>query len=95
MAKPIPEGFHTMTPYLTVRGASDAIAFHARAFGAREKERMTGPDGRSVRPLADKFWGDRFGQVEDPFGHRRGLATHKEDVRRAQRFMASGAAGKK
>jgi PhnB protein len=31
-------------------------------------------------PLADMFWGDRYGQVTDPFGHSWALATHKEDV---------------
>ena len=31
-------------------------------------------------PLNDMFWGDRFGQVKDPFGHSWSLATHKEDV---------------
>src|SRR5206468_6768947 len=35
-----------------------------------------------VMPVSDMFWGDRFGQVEDPSGHRWGLATHKEDVPR-------------
>jgi len=31
-------------------------------------------------PLADMFWGDRFGKITDPFGHQWGLATHVEDV---------------
>jgi PhnB protein len=31
-------------------------------------------------PPTDMFWGDRYGKVEDPFGHKWGLATHKEDV---------------
>ena len=31
-------------------------------------------------PLADMFWGDRYGQLEDPFGHRWALATHKQDI---------------
>jgi uncharacterized glyoxalase superfamily protein PhnB len=31
-------------------------------------------------PVADMFWGDRYGQVEDPFGHRWSVATHKRDV---------------
>jgi uncharacterized glyoxalase superfamily protein PhnB len=37
-------------------------------------------------PLADMFWGDRFGKLTDPFGHQWGLATHIEDV--AQDEMA-------
>ena len=37
--------------------------------------------GAQVRmPLADMFWGDRYGQVTDPFGHSWSLATHKEDL---------------
>jgi PhnB protein len=31
-------------------------------------------------PLSEMFWGDRYGQVTDPFGHSWSLATHKEDV---------------
>ena len=153
MAKPIPDGYHSVTPYLVVQRAADAIEFYKRAFGAVEKERMTGPDGKSVMhaelklgdsivmladeqpgsgcqspaalkgttaslflyvpdvdtafkravdagckvqmPLTDMFWGDRFGKLEDPFGHQWGMATHKEDVspaeitRRAQAWMAS------
>lgn len=44
--KPIPDGYHTLTPYLTVKGASEAIAFYTRAFGAEELFRMAQPDGR-------------------------------------------------
>jgi len=33
-----------------------------------------------IMPLADQFWGDRFGRLEDPFGNRWGIATHIEDV---------------
>ena len=35
-------------------------------------------------PLADQFWGDRYGQVEDPFGHQWSLATHKQDLTKEQ-----------
>jgi PhnB protein len=138
MAKPIPDGYRTVTPYITVKGAAQAIEFYKRAFGAQEHERMTGPDGKTVMhgeikigdsivmladempqmgcrspqtlggctgyiflyvpdvdaafkraveagakatmPPADMFWGDRFGTVEDPFGHQWGLGTHKEDL---------------
>jgi PhnB protein len=48
MAKPVPDGYRTVTPYLTVKGAAEAIDFYKRAFGAQEVERMTGPDGKSV-----------------------------------------------
>ena len=50
--------------------------------------------GATVRmPVADQFWGDRFGSVTDPYGHEWALATHKEDVppkeleRRSQEFF--------
>ena len=33
-----------------------------------------------VRPLMDQFYGDRNGQLDDPYGHRWTIATHKEDV---------------
>jgi PhnB protein len=45
-AKPIPEGYERATPYLCVSGASDAIAFYVKAFGAVETSRLAEPDGR-------------------------------------------------
>lgn len=44
--KPIPEGYHSVTPYLIINGASDAIDFYKRAFGAIELFRMPQPDGK-------------------------------------------------
>jgi PhnB protein len=44
--KPIPDGYHSVTPYLSIRGAADAIEFYKRAFGATEVMRMAQPDGR-------------------------------------------------
>jgi len=137
-AKPIPEGFHALTPHLTVRNAAKAIEFYTKAFGAKEKGRAVGPDGKAIMhaalqigdsmimlndespdwqcfsplskpgagycvhlyvsdvdvvfnravqagatptmPIADMFWGDRYGQLKDPFGHLWSIATHKEDV---------------
>ena len=43
--KPIPEGYHTITPYLVVKGAAKAIDFYRKAFGATELFRMDGPNG--------------------------------------------------
>ena len=138
IVKPIPDGFHTLTPYLSIRGAAQAIDFYKRAFGATERFRMLGPDGKRVghaeivigdsivmladefpeygnsspqtlngtpvcfglyvkdadsaykravdagatvlKPIADQFYGDRAGTVQDPFGHRWTLMTHKEDL---------------
>ncbi|MGC2661460.1 MAG: VOC family protein [Bryobacteraceae bacterium] len=44
--KPIPDGYHTVQPYLMFNNCSEAIAFYARAFGASEKLRMADPKGR-------------------------------------------------
>jgi uncharacterized glyoxalase superfamily protein PhnB len=52
---------------------ADAVFQQAVAAGAKP-----------VMPLADMFWGDRYGQVEDPFGHRWSIATHKQDLTPAQ-----------
>lgn len=46
MVKPIPDGYHTVTPYLIVKGAADALDFYKKAFGAEEIVRLPGPDGR-------------------------------------------------
>ena len=46
MAKPIPDGYHSVQPYLYFKNASDAIAFYAKAFGATERLRMANKDGR-------------------------------------------------
>jgi PhnB protein len=44
--KPIPDGYHSVTPYLSIQGAAAAIDFYKRAFGATEIMRMPQPDGR-------------------------------------------------
>lgn len=44
--KPIPDGYHSVTPYLIVKGAADAIEFYSKAFGATEVMRLDGPDGK-------------------------------------------------
>jgi PhnB protein len=44
--KPIPKGYHSITPGLAVRDAAQAIEFYKKAFGAKEKSRMPGPDGK-------------------------------------------------
>lgn len=135
--KPIPEGYHSVTPYLILSGARDAIAFCQKALGAEEVMRMADPGGKVhhaeirignsrimladehpeiqalspktiggspvsihlyvedvdaavdraveagaklIRPVADQFYGDRTGGIEDPFGYRWFIATHKEDL---------------
>lgn len=135
--QPIPKGYHTLTPNMTVRDAARAIEFYKQAFGAEEKGVMKGPDGKVMHaelrigdslfmladefpefgslspqstggsgmglhiyvedvdsafdratkagakvemPVTDMFWGDRYGKVVDPFGHKWSIATHKRDM---------------
>jgi PhnB protein len=147
--KPIPEGMHTVTPHLVCAGASDAIEYYKKAFGAIELARMPGPDGRLMHamvkigdspvmlvdefpewggkgpkalggtpvtlhlqvtdadavfksavdagatvkmPIADMFWGDRYGIVIDPFGHSWSIATHIKDMSPEEMMEAGKAA---
>jgi len=133
--KPIPENYHSVTPYLIVNGAAKAIDFYKKAFGATELMRFPGPNNtvmhaeikigdspimladeqqshrgpqafggspvslmlyvdnvdkifkqavdngaKSVRDVADQFYGDRVGTLTDPFGHTSSIGTHVEDV---------------
>jgi PhnB protein len=151
---PVPEGFHTITPHLTVDGAAKYLDFLKRAFNAVEVSRAEGPGGKLlhalvrigdsnlmfndnfpefgspaivqgnwpvtlnlyvpdadasfaqavsagcevVMPMADQFWGDRYGNVKDPFGFVWAIATHLEDLtpaemheRQLKMFGGSGA----
>jgi len=135
--KPIPDGHHTVAPYLAIKNAVSALEFYKKAFGATETYKLIIPDGRLghaeirlgdslimlsdefpefggkapealggspvsihlyvedvdafvkravaegarvLKPVADQFYGDRSGQLEDPYGHLWWVATHKEDV---------------
>jgi PhnB protein len=64
-AKPIPEGFHTASPSLTIDGAAEAIEFYRRAFGATERMRMPMPDGKIGH--AELEIGDSVIMLNDPF----------------------------
>jgi PhnB protein len=64
-AKPIPEGYHTVTPYLAVDDAAEAIEYYTKAFGAKERGRMEGPDGKIGH--AELEIGDSVVMVSDPF----------------------------
>jgi PhnB protein len=63
--KPVPDGYHTVTPYLTVENAAEAIEFYKRAFGAKESVRMTAPDGSIGH--AELQIGDSRVMLSDPF----------------------------
>ena len=147
--KPIPDGFHTLTPHIVVQDAAKAIDFYKGAFGAEELARHRTPDGSimhalmkvgdsmlmlndefpqmgavgpntiggsavtlslyvqdadkawkravdagaSVKmPIADMFWGDRYGVLTDPFGHVWAIAQHKQDLTPEQIAKAAEAA---
>ena len=88
--KPIPEGYHTLTAYLAVPNASEAIEFYKRAFGAKEVVRMEAPDGSIGH--AELQIGDSRLMLSDPFpqgstkppkelgGTSVGLFMYAEDV---------------
>src|SRR5262245_19583397 len=42
----MPKGYHSVTPYLSIKGGGEAIEFYKKAFGAKELMRMPGPDGK-------------------------------------------------
>jgi PhnB protein len=46
MVKPVPEGYHTVTPFLNLVGCDKALEFYKQAFGAEERLRMPAPDGK-------------------------------------------------
>lgn len=69
-----------MTPVTIHLYVEDADAAFAQALAAGAKAEM---------PLEDTFWGDRYGQLTDPFGHRWSIATHVHDYTPEQ--MAKGA----
>ncbi len=136
----VPDGCHTVMPYLSLKDAATAIEWYKDVFEAEEVTRMPGPDGtgvlhaelrisgsmimlsdecpvmemawrspqtleattvaiflyvpdadamfdkavskgaRSMEPMSERFWGDRMGQLKDPFGHHWTLATHVKDL---------------
>lgn len=63
-AKPVPEGFHTLTPYLSISGAHEAIEFYKKAFGAVENFRLATPAGDVGH--ADIVIGDSHIMLSEP-----------------------------
>ena len=88
--QPIPAGYHTVTPYLIVRDAANAIDFYKQAFGALELFRMAGPGGKighaeikigdSPIMLADEFPEMGFRGPESLGGSGVGILLYVEDV---------------
>lgn len=92
MAKvnPIPEGYHSVTPYLSIKGAAKAIDYYKQVFGATELFRMAAPDGKighaeikignSPIMLADEFPEMEFVSPQTLGGSPIGLMIYVDDV---------------
>lgn len=66
--KPIPDGYHSVQPYLYIRGAAQAIDFYKKALGATETMRMPAPDGRLMH--AEIRLGDSVVMLADEYPER-------------------------
>jgi PhnB protein len=88
--KPVPDGYHTATPYLIIQGAAGALEFYKKAFAARELMRFPGPGGKvmhaeikigdSLIMLADEFPEMGFRSPQALGGSPVGIALYVEDV---------------
>jgi PhnB protein len=85
MSKGLPEGLHTVTPQLTIDGASDAIEVYKKAFGAEEIDRAVDPSGKKIWHATLQIGNSRF-FVNDAFpemggpAHTTHLWVYSEDV---------------
>jgi PhnB protein len=99
--KAIPDGYHTVTPYLIVKDAARAIEFYKKAFGATELMRLAGPGGKvghaeikignSPIMLADEFPEMDIRSPQALGGTPVGIVLYLEDV--DARFSQAVAAG--
>ncbi|MGH8576603.1 MAG: VOC family protein [Gammaproteobacteria bacterium] len=88
--KPIPDGYHSVTPYLSIKGAAEAIEFYKRAFSATELFRLVAPSGEighaeikignSAIMLADPCETGPFRSPQSLGGSSIGLHVYVEDV---------------
>src|SRR3954464_9876529 len=88
--KPIPEGYHSVTPYLIVKGAAAAIDFYTKAFNATEVLRMDGPNGSVMHAelqignsrimLADEQPAMGYAALPEGLRSNVGLMIYVEDV---------------
>jgi len=87
---PVPDGYHTATPYLTLNNAAAALDFYKRAFGARELCRMPSPDGKIMHAeitigdshimLADESSANQTNSPNTLKGTTSGIFLYLEDV---------------
>jgi PhnB protein len=82
--KPIPQGYHTLTPYLIVKGAGAALDFYAKAFGAQELSRMADPSGKVGH--AEMKIGDSPFMLADEF-HEVGAVAPQAGAGRSVSFL--------
>jgi len=90
MTRPIPEGYHSVTPYLALDDASGAIEFYKQGFGAKERMRMEAPGGKighaeleigdSIVMLADAFPQSTTRPPNELGGTSAGVFLYVEDV---------------
>src|SRR5215813_14144864 len=88
--KPIPQGYRSVTPYLTLNDAARALDFYKRAFGAQELMRMEGPGGKighaeikivdSIIMLADEMPNSGCQSPQTLHGTTGGVFLYVEDV---------------
>jgi PhnB protein len=100
--QPIPEGYHTLTTYLTIENAAEAIDYYKDVFGAKERIRMEAPDGKighaeleigdSLVMLSDAFPGATSRPPTELGGTTAGAFMYVEDVDAVvKRAVESGA----
>ena len=87
---PVPEGYHTLTPYLSLDDAAGAIEFYKQAFGAKEQMRMDAPGGKighaqlqigdSLVMLSDAFPGSTLSPPRELGGTNASIFMYVEDV---------------
>jgi PhnB protein len=75
---------------LTVGGTSASLMIYTKDVDALFNQALAA-GAKVTMPLSDMFWGDRYGQVADPFGHKWQLATRKENLT-AREMAKRGAA---
>ncbi|SAL85878.1 glyoxalase/bleomycin resistance protein/dioxygenase superfamily protein [Caballeronia arvi] len=62
-----------------LKGSPVTIHLYVKDVDATVKQ-AEGAGAKVTMPVADMFWGDRYGRLEDPFGHQWSVATHTRDV---------------